>query len=215
MHTRFGYRGAPRRGPLADPMSQDVAVSRAISRTRAERAAAIFALTALFAVATPAAAFRPLPLSPQEQKVLRDNFALCNAKLNGPYTENFCVCPGGAKLSATGPGGRIRNPCKHTLFCATYRAPWPEELARRSTYTAHLFSRDLYLLDSFPDHNDLVRGYILEKYFIETNPNSKLSQLRSFGGLSGSEYETPASAHFFERYLSAAEFYDNRNFLLA
>ncbi len=61
-------------------------------------------------------------------------------------------------------------------------------------YIANIFSRDLYLWDSFPDHNDLVRGYILEKYFIETNPNHKLSQLRAFGGLSGAEYETPASA---------------------
>ena len=82
-------------------------------------------------------------------------------------------------------------------------------------YIANLFSRDLYLWDSFPDHNDLVRGYILEKYFNETNPASKLSRLRSFGGLSGIEYETPASARFFERYLSAPEFNNNRDFLLA
>ena len=60
-----------------------------------------------------------------------------------------------------------------------------------------------------------MRGYILEKYFTETNPNHKLSQLKSFGGLSGAEYETPASARFFERYLSAPEFNDNRDFLLA
>jgi hypothetical protein len=42
-------------------------------------------------------------------------------------------------------------------------------------YIANLFSRDLYLWDSFPDHNDLVRGYILEKYFTETNPTNKLA----------------------------------------
>jgi hypothetical protein len=79
----------------------------------------------------------------------------------------------------------------------------------------NLFSRDLLLWDNFPDHDDLVRGYILEKYFSGTHPTNKLSQLRSFGGLSGVEYETPASAHFFERCLSAPEFKDNRNFLLA
>ena len=44
-------------------------------------------------------------------------------------------------------------------------------------YIANIFSRDLYLWDSFPDHNDLVRGYILEKYFVDTNPKHKLSQL--------------------------------------
>jgi len=175
----------------------------------------VFTLIVLLGVAKPALAFRPLPLSPQQQKVLRDNFALCNAKLKGPYTANFCICPGGAKLPVMGPGGQIRTPCNDALFCAAFRAPWAEALAQQRMYIANLFSRDLYLWDSFPDHNDLVRGYIFEKYFIETNPNSKLSQLRSFGGLSGAEYETPASARFFERYLSAPEFNDNRDFLLA
>ena len=82
-------------------------------------------------------------------------------------------------------------------------------------YIGNIFSRDLYLWDSFPDHNDLVRGYILEKYFVETNPNHKLSQLRAFGGLSGAEYETAAAPRFFERYLAAPEFNDTRDFLLA
>jgi len=147
--------------------------------------------------------------------MLRDNFALCTSKLKGPYTENFCVCSNGAKIPVRGSNGRIDTGCKNPIFCAAFRAPWAEELAKQRVYIANLFSRDLYLWDSFPDHNDLVRGYILEKYFTETNPNSKLSRLRSFGGLSGVEFETPASAHFFERYLDAPEFNDNRDFLLA
>jgi hypothetical protein len=154
-------------------------------------------------------------LRESDQKALRDNFALCNSKLKGPYTENFCVCSDGKKIPVRGANGRIDSGCKNPVFCAAFRAPWAEELAKRRVYVANLFSRDLYLWDSFPDHNDLVRGYILEKYFIETNPNSKLSRLRSFGGLSGVEYETPASARFFERYLAAPEFNDNRDFLLA
>ncbi len=174
-----------------------------------------FAVITVIAVTTPAVAFRPLPLSAQDRKALRDNFALCNSKLKGPYTENFCVCPGGAKLSVTGPGGQIRNPCKDPVFCAAFRAPWAEALAKQRMYIANIFARDLYLWDSFPDHNDLVRGYILEKYFTETNPDHKLSQLKAFGGLSGAEYEGPAAAAFFERYLSAPEFNDNRDFLLA
>jgi pyruvate phosphate dikinase-like enzyme len=172
-------------------------------------------LIALIGVATPAAAFRPLPLSAPEQKVLRDNFGLCTAKLKGPYTENFCICPGGVKLPVRGPGGQIRTPCKSPVFCAAFRAPWAETLANHRMYIANIFSRDLYLWDSFPDHNDLVRGYILEQYFTETNPHHKLSQLKAFGGLSGAEDETPAAARFFERYLSAPEFNDHRDFLLA
>ena len=172
-------------------------------------------VAALLLLVRPVAAFRPPPLSAQEQKLLRENFALCKAKLKGPYTENFCVCPGGAKLPVMGPDGRIRTPCKDALFCAAFRAPWAEALAKERMYIANIFSRDLYLWGSFPDHNDLVRGYILEKYFTETNPHHKLSQLKAYGGLSGAEYETLASAHFFERYLSSPEFSDYRDFLLA
>ena len=174
-----------------------------------------FVLITLIGVTTPAAAFRPLPLSPQDQKLLRDNFGLCNAKLKGPYTENFCVCPEGKKVPVRGAGGQLSTGCKAPLFCAAFRAPWAEALAKQRMYIANIFSRDLHLWNSFPDHNDLVRGYILEKYFTDANPNHKLSQLRAYGGLSGAEYETPASASFFERYLSAPEFNDNRDFLLA
>jgi len=36
-----------------------------------------FVLVALLSIATPAVAFRPLPLSARDQKALHDNFALC------------------------------------------------------------------------------------------------------------------------------------------
>jgi hypothetical protein len=172
------------------------------------------AFVAMLGIALPAAAFRPLPLSARDQKVLRDNFALCISKLKGPYTENFCVCADGKKVPVQGANGQVTIGCKNPLFCAAFRAPWAEALAKQRIYIANLFSRDLYLWDSFPDHNDLVRGFILEKYFTETHPTNKLSKLRSYGGLSGVEYETPASARFFERYLNAPEFRDN-DFLLA
>jgi hypothetical protein len=160
-------------------------------------------------------AFRAPELSVAEKKTLKDNYALCVGKLKGPYTENFCVCPGGEKRAVRSASGAIGNGCKDPIFCAAYRAPWAEALAKDGVYIANVFSRDLYLWDTFTDHNDLVRGYVLEKYFIETNPNHKFAQLRSFGGLSGSEYETGASAKFFERYLSSPEFNDSRDFLLA
>ena len=176
---------------------------------------AAFAFILVLGFARPAEAFRPLPLSARDQKLLRDNFALCISKLKGPYTENFCVCADGKKAPVREASGKIGIGCGNPRFCAAFRAPWAEELAKQRLYIGNIFSRDLDLWESFPDHNDLVRGYILEKYFTETQPNHKLSRLRSFGGLSGVEYETPASARFFERYLSAPEFKDNRNFVLA
>src|SRR4029450_2181432 len=174
-----------------------------------------FAFVVVLGITSPAATFRPLPLSAPDEKKLRDNFAFCIAKLKGPYTENFCVCADGQKIPVRGANGQLGAGCKNTVFCSAFRAPWAEALAKQRVYVGNLFSRDLYFWGSFADHNDLVRGYILEKYFTETHPNNKLSRLRSFGGLSGVEYETPSSVRFFERYLSAPEFKDNRHFLLA
>ncbi len=170
-------------------------------------------LAVLLVLPTAASAFRPPALTAQQQKSLRDNFALCNSKLKGPYTENFCVCDG-RKLPVM-VGTRIAQPCANPAFCAAYRQPWAEALGQQRMWIANVFARDLYIWDSFPDHNDLVRGYILEKYFTETNPKHKLAQMRSFGGLSGAEYEAPAQPKFFERYLSAPEFDPARHYLLA
>jgi len=163
----------------------------------------------------PAPAFHAPELSLQEQAELKQNFALCLSKLKGPYTENFCLCRDGRKLPVQGPGGQVRVPCKDPLFCAAYRAPWAEALARDRMYIANIFSRDLYLWNSFPNHDDLVRGYILEKYFVETNPTHKLAQLKAYRGLSSAEEETGASVRFFERYLTPPGFDGGRDFLLA
>jgi hypothetical protein len=154
-------------------------------------------LGAGYLFAAPADAFRAPELSAAEKKTLNDNFALCVGKLKGPYTENFCVCPGGQKRPVRSASGALGTGCKDPIFCAAYRAPWAEALAKDGVYIANVFSRDLYLWDTFTDHNDLVRGYVLENYFIETNPTHKFAELRAFGGLSGSEYETGASAGFF------------------
>ena len=169
----------------------------------------------MIAVAAPAAAFRAPELTVQQQKTLRDNFAVSMRKLKGPYSDNVCVCPDGRKIPVQSASGGVRIGCKNAIFCAAYRAAWGEALAKEGVYVGNLFSRDLYEWKSFPDHDDLVRGYILEKYFVETNPSHKLSQLRAFGGLSGAEYESAAAPRFFERYVSAPEFNDARDYLLA
>ncbi len=82
-------------------------------------------------------------------------------------------------------------------------------------WIANLFARDLYQWDSFTDHHDLVRGYILEKYFTETNPKHKFAEMRSYGGLASAEDEAAAAPRFFERYLALPDFDDTRHYLLA
>ena len=171
-------------------------------------------LLLVLALADQAHGVHPPDLTKAQQDDLRRNFALCLAKLKGPYTENYCVCPNGQKLPVQ-VNGQVRGPCADALFCAAYRAPWAEALGSQGMWIANLFARDLYQWDSFTDHHDLVRGYILEKYFTETNPTHKLAEMRSYGGLAGAEYEASAAPRFFERYLAQADYDDARHYLLA
>ncbi len=168
----------------------------------------------VLALAHPAHGFRPPDMTKAQQDELRRNFALCLSKLKGPYTENYCVCPNGQKLPVQ-VDSQVRSPCGDAVFCSAYRAPWAEALGRQRMWIANLFARDLYQWDSFTDHHDLVRGYILEKYFTETNPTHKLAEMRSYGGLAGAEYEAAAAPRFFERYLTQADYDDARHYLLA
>lgn len=155
-------------------------------------------------------------LDADTQKELKRNFALCLSKKKGPYSPNFCVCQDGAKKPVQLPDGRIVSPCGQTAkFCAAYRTAWAEVLAKHRMYIANIFSRDLNDWKKFPDHHDLVRGYILEKFFIDTHPEHKLAEMRAYGGLSGAEYEARDAPLFAERYLSDPSFNDERHHLLA
>ncbi len=184
--------------------------------TPRERTSRWTVAAALLLLAGPAAAMRTPELDAAEAAALRRDFAPCLSKLKGPYSENFCVCRNGDKRPVRDKAGRITSPCgADALFCAAFRAPWAEALARRRVWIANIFSRDLWLWSEIANHHDLVRGYLLEKYYVDTNPTSKLAELRAFGGLSGSEYETEASRQFFERYLAEPDFEDSRHFPLA
>jgi hypothetical protein len=161
------------------------------------------------------AALEAPELTQAQQMELKTNFALCKAKLKGPYGDNYCACPDG-KERPVQVDGRVTSPCGgKEVYCAAYRAPWAQALGRQRMWIANIFARDVAQWDTFPDHHDLVRGYILEKYFTETNPKHKLAEMRSYGGLSGAEYEAPAAARFAERYLAAPDFDDAHDYLLA
>ena len=104
--------------------------------------------------------------------------------------------------------------------CAALLRRLPRALGRgacraRACTSGNLFARDLFLWDEFPDHHDLVRGYVLEKFFIETHPDHKLAQMRAYGGLAGAEYEARDAPRFFERYLALESFDQPRHYLLA
>jgi len=187
-----------------------------ISRARRLVATVLIAGIGL-GIGAPASALRPPELSAEQRTQLKQSFASGLAKKKGPYSENYCVCRNsGQKLPVADAAGRITSPCgNNALFCAAFRAPWAEALGKQRMWIGGIFARDLWLWTDFSDHHDLVRGYILEKYFTDTNPAHKLAELRAYGGLSGSEYETGASTAFFERYLALPDFDDVRHFPLA
>ena len=154
-------------------------------------------------------------LTAAQKAELERNWPLCLSKKKGPYTENYCVCKSGEKLPVQ-VGTQVQSPCgPDPLFCSAFRAPWAEALGRQRMWIANLFARDLYQWDSFPDHHDLVRGYILERYFTETHPTHKLAEMRAYGGLAGAEYEAAAAPRFFERYLTLPDYDDAHHYLLA
>ena len=138
----------------------------------------------------------------QSKADLKANFALCRSKLKGPYGDNYCKCPDGRKQSVQ-VDSRVTSPCgPDAVYCAAYRAPWAEALGRHRMWIANIFARDLDQWDAFPDHHDLVRGYILRN--ISPIRTRRTSSPRC-GPTAGSPAPVrgPAAARFFERYLSA------------
>ena len=135
------------------------------------------AVLAAVALATAAGAATAPQLDDALKRKLDENYRLCLSKKKGPYSQNYCVCANGTKDAVQKKDGRIVTPCGGRIrFCAAFREPWADALADERMYVANLFARDLFLWDEFPDHNDLVRGYILEKFLLETNPTHKFSQ---------------------------------------
>jgi hypothetical protein len=168
----------------------------------------------VFVTATTAFALRKL--SAEQKTVLQKQFRVTLQKRKGPFGQNVCVCSDRRKELVLRPDGTIQNVCgEKTQFCSAFRAPWAEALGQQGVYIGNLLSNDLYLWDRFPDPHDLVRGHILEKYFIETHPGHRLAVAKTLRGVSGAEYEAPAVPRFAERYLSQDSFRDARHFLLA
>jgi hypothetical protein len=172
---------------------------------------------ALIFSGTPVQAFQVGELTEAQKKKLDKNLRIILVKKKGPYTQNYCVCKNGKKLPVMDDQGRIADRCGagNTRFCAAFRAPWAKAIAAEGMYIGNIFSSDLFEWKKFPDKHNLVRGYILERFFVDTRPKHKLAEMKAYGGLSGAEYEARDMPLLFERYLSEKDFNDSRHFILA
>lgn len=171
----------------------------------------------LLVVTTSVGAFQTGELTEAQKKSLDKNFKTTLVKKKGPYSANYCVCKDGEKRPVLGKDGSIANRCgePNTRFCAAFRAEWAKAIAEQGMYIGNIFSSDLFEWDDIPDKHNLVRGYLLEKYFIDTHPEHKLAEMKSYGGLSGAEYEARDMPLFFEAYLSVPDYNDSRHYILA
>jgi len=175
----------------------------------------LLAAPGLLPVANTGAAEPAHELSVSDRKKLTENFNTILRERKGPFGANYCACTDGTEGTVMDEDGNIRSPCAQIYFCAAYRAPTAEVLDTYDMYVGNLFTSSVRNWDDFDDHQALVRGFVLEKYFMDTHPDHKLAEVRAYGGLSGAEYEARDMLVFFERYLSLPEFNDNRHFILA
>jgi hypothetical protein len=177
--------------------------------------AIILSLFLLVSMAAPATASQLRSLTDRQKAELKKNFQTTTAKRKGPFGKNVCVCTDGRIEPVLRPDGSVQNVCgEKTRFCAAFRAPWAAALGQQGFFVGNLFTTAFHDWDRYDDHHDLVRGFILEKYYIETHPEHRLATAKTLSGVSGSEYEQPALIEFTEKYLSLESYNDFRHFLL-
>ncbi len=159
-------------------------------------------------------------LSSKEENVLKGAYKSILAKRKGPFTINTCTCTNGKLAPVADKNMRVRpNPCRELegvgqLFCSAYRNNAAETLARLGVYVGNIFSNEVFLWDQNPDHHSVVKGFILEKYYMDTHPESKLVMARAYGGISGAEFEVKYSPIFFAKYYALADWNDFHDYLL-
>ena len=159
-------------------------------------------------------------LSSKEKDSLKKAYKTISAKRKGPFAMNTCTCTNGKLARVADKNMRVRpNPCRELegvgqLFCSAYRNKFAKTLAQHGVYVGNIFSNEVSLWDKNPDHHRLVKGFILEKYYMETHPDSKLTMARAYGGISGTEFEVKYAPMFFAKYYALADWNDFHDYLL-
>ncbi len=159
-------------------------------------------------------------LSSREENVLKNAYKSILVKRKGPFTINTCTCTNGKLAPVADKNMKVRpNPCRELegvgqLFCSAYRNDAAETLARFGVYVGNIFSNEVFLWDQNPDHHSVVKGFILEKYYMDTHPESKLNMSRAYGGISGTEFEVKYAPMLFAKYYALADWNDFHDYFL-
>jgi hypothetical protein len=168
-------------------------------------------------------AYAPLSwaaLTPEDRAELKSTYEAILQKQKGPFTINYCTCVNGKLAPVADENLRVRpDPCGELegvgqLFCSAYRNDLAKKLATHGLYIANVFSNEVYLWDQHEDHHRLAKGFILEKYYMDTHPESKLTTSRAYGGISGAEFEAQYGPIFFKKYYALQDWSDFRHYLI-
>lgn len=174
----------------------------------------------LFCAVVLSAISSPAELSIQAKKELRDAYQRILNEEKGPFTINYCTCVNGKLAPVADKNMRVRpNPCAEVegvgqLFCSAYRNEFADILANHGLYVANIFSNEVYLWDRTRDHHRITKGFILEKYYIENYPKSKIASSRAYSGISGAEFEVKYAPLYFAKYYSLPDWSDFQDYLL-
>lgn len=166
------------------------------------------------------ASFSGAELTPREKQDLRETYRIILAKEKGPFTINYCTCVNGKLAPVADKNMRVRpNPCLELegvkqLFCSAYRNDLANNLAKYGLYVANIFSNEVYLWDRTDDHHRIAKGFILEKHYIENNPQAKITTSRAYGGISGAEFEVKYAPIYFAKYYALPDWTDFQHYLL-
>lgn len=154
---------------------------------------------------------------------LPEDFAAMNKQSKGPFGLN--MLQGTKSRSVVTDGG----PAGTFLFQAAYRTGVAETMVRDyGVYTGNLFTTNYYQLmgefvygdangnhdlnhaglyakasEAMPTAVKMVQNWVLEKQYMETFHEAKLTKSFKLRGIGGSEFEQVYSNHFFNFYLSA------------
>jgi len=180
----------------------------------------LLAFIFIFGTMVGSAVSSPAELTVQAKSELRETYELILKEEKGPFTINYCTCVNGKLAPVADNNMRvIYNPCAELegvrqLFCSAYRNDIANILAKHGLYIANIFSNEVFLWDKSDDHHRITKGFILEKYYIENHPKSKVAISRAYGGISGAEFEVKYAPRYFVRYYSLPDWSDFQNNLL-
>jgi len=159
-------------------------------------------------------------LTPKVGKELQDTYQAMEKKRKGPFSINYCTCENGKLAPVADANMRVRpDPCRELenskqLFCSAYRNDLAKKLGEHGLYVANIFSNEVFLWDTHTDHHRLAKGFIFEKFYLDTHPEAKLNTSRAYGGISGAEFEARYGPRFFQKYYSLPDWNDFQHYLV-